>query len=255
MRVHAAEALRAARALADDPLIAAAAGMLALAAYHVSDVAAARVLLDEAAERPDALSDDALAGRLDAALFTGWAEQCLARWPDVHRHYERALAVGRATGQGYLLVPMTIGRAIAHCWQGHLGQAAELADEAIEAAELAGNAQSLTWALTLRTWIATLIGDLGHAVAQAQRARAALQLARGEPARGRDRAGRRASLAPGRQRHRRRAGPPARRPRARRRRPHAGCGGRADGRLAATAGAAPARCRRARVAPARQACP
>ena len=170
MRVHAAEALRAARALADDPLIAAAAGMLALAEYHVSDVAAARVLLDEAAERLDALSDDALAGRLDAALFTGWAEQCLARWPDVHRHYERALAVGRATGQGYLLVPMTIGRAIAHCWQGHLGQAAELADEAIEAAELAGNAQSLTWALTLRTWIATLIGDLGHAVALGERA-------------------------------------------------------------------------------------
>ena len=91
MRAHAADALRAARALDDDALLASAAGMLALAEYHVSDVAAARALLDEAAARLDALTDDALAGRLDAALFDGWAEQCLARWDDVHRHYERAL--------------------------------------------------------------------------------------------------------------------------------------------------------------------
>jgi DNA-binding CsgD family transcriptional regulator len=170
MRTHAAAALDAARPLADEGLIAAAAGMLALAEYHVSDVAAARVLLDEAAARVDALTDDQLAARLDAALFTGWAEQCLARWDEVHRHYERALAVARATGQGYLLVPMTIGRAIAHCWQGHLGAAAELADEAIEAAQLSSNGQSLAWALTLRTWVATAAGDLDLALRVGERA-------------------------------------------------------------------------------------
>ncbi len=146
-------------------LIAGAAGTLALAEYHVSDIAEARALLDEAATRLDALDDDALAGNLDAALMTGWAEQCLARWDDVHRHYERALTVGRATGQGYLLVPMTIGRSIAHAWQGHLGPAAELAEEAVEAAQLSGNDQSLAWSLTLRTWIATRSGDLELALA------------------------------------------------------------------------------------------
>ena len=172
MREHAADALRAARALGDEVLLASAAGMLALAEYHVSDVAAARVLLDEAAARLDALSDDALAGRLDAALWTGWAEQCLARWDDVHRHYARALRVARATGQGYLLVPMTIGRAIAFCWQGELDAAAELADEAIEAAELSGNGQSQAWALTLRCWIATVAGDIDAAVAFGDRAAA-----------------------------------------------------------------------------------
>jgi len=172
MREQAADALRAARALGDEVLLASAAGMLALAEYHVSDMAAARVLLDEAAARLDALSDDALAGRLDAALWTGWAEQCLARWDDVHQHYARALRVARATGQGYLLVPMTIGRAIAFCWQGELDAAAELADEAIEAAELSGNGQSQAWALTLRCWIATVAGDIDAAIAFGDRAAA-----------------------------------------------------------------------------------
>ena len=65
---------------------------------------------------------------------------------------------------------MTIGRAIAFCWQGELDAAAELADEAIEAAELSGNAQSLAWSLTLRCWIATLAGDLDAAIAFGDRA-------------------------------------------------------------------------------------
>src|SRR4029077_3486381 len=134
--------------------------ILALAEYHLPDIPAARALLDEAVARLDALGDDQLAGRLDAALFVGWAEQCLARWDDVHRHYERALAVARATGQSYLLVPMTIGRGIASLWQGELANAAELAEEAIEAGHLSGNPQSIAWALTLRCWIATLAGDL-----------------------------------------------------------------------------------------------
>ena len=172
MRRYAADALAAARALDDPPLIASAAGILALAEYHLPDVTAARPLLDEAAARLDALTDDQLAGRLDAALFVGWGEQCLARWDDVHRHYERALRVARATGQGYLLIPMTIGRAIAYLWQGELAAAAELADEAIEAARLSGNAQSVSWTLTTRCWIATLAGDLDLALSTGAEAHA-----------------------------------------------------------------------------------
>lgn len=163
MRAHAAESLPAARGLGDAGLIARAAGTLALAEYHVADVPTARLLLDEAATRLDGLSDDALAGNLDTALVIGWGEQCVARWDDVHRHYERALAVGRATGQGYLLVPLTIGRSIASAWQGRLECAGEFAEEALEAAQLSGNGQSLTWALTVSTWVATLAGDLDRA--------------------------------------------------------------------------------------------
>ncbi len=169
MRAYAAEALAGAHGL-EPPLLAAAAGILALAEYHLGAIGSARALLDEAAARLDALDDGQLAGRLDAALFVGWSEQCLARWDDVHRHYERALGVARATGQGYLLVPMTIGRAIAHLWQGRLAAAAELADEAIDAARLSGNDQSLTWALTLRCWVATLAGELELARATGEEA-------------------------------------------------------------------------------------
>ena len=144
MRGHAADALAAARALGDERLIAGAAGILR---HWPSTTCPTSPRHGRCSTRPRPGStrstDDALAGNLDAALMTGWAEQCLARWDDVHRHYERALAVGRATGQGYLLVPMTIGRAIAHAWQGQLGPAAELAEEAVEAAELSGNDQSL----------------------------------------------------------------------------------------------------------------
>ena len=164
MRRHAADALATARALDDAPLIATAAGILALAEYHLPDVAAARPLLAEAAQRLDALTDDQLAGRLDAALFVGWAEQCLARWDDVHRHYERALAVARATGQGYLRIPMTIGRAIAFLWQGNLAAAAELAEDGIEIARLSGHDQWISWTLTTRCWIATLAGELDRAL-------------------------------------------------------------------------------------------
>ncbi|HEY8495101.1 MAG TPA: AAA family ATPase, partial [Myxococcota bacterium] len=160
MRRHAADALAAARRGADPALTAAAAGILALAEYHLPNVAAARPLADEAAARLDALTDDQLAGRLDAALFVGWTEQCLARWDDVHRHYERALGVARATGQGHLRLPMTIGRTIAHLWQGELAAAAALADEAIEIARLSGHDQWIAWALTTRCWVATLAGDL-----------------------------------------------------------------------------------------------
>ncbi len=172
MRRYAADALAAARALDDPPLIASAAGILALAEYHLPDVTAARPLLDEAAARLDALTDDQLAGRLDAALFVGWGEQCLARWDDVHRHYERALGVARATGQGYLLIPMTIGRTIAYLWQGELAAAAGLADEAIEAARLSGNPQSVSWTLTTRCWVATLAGDLDLALSTGAEAHA-----------------------------------------------------------------------------------
>lgn len=171
MRAYASEALAGAREL-EPPLRAVAAGIFALAEYHLGAIGNARVLLDEAAARLDALDDGQLAARLDAALFVGWSEQCLARWDDVHRHYERALGVARATGQGYLLVPMTIGRAIAYLWQGRLAASAELAEEAIDAARLSGNGQSLTWALTLRCWIATPAGELELARATGEEAQA-----------------------------------------------------------------------------------
>ena len=171
MRRYAADALVTARTLEDPPLIAAAdrhpGARRVPPAGRRGGPRAARPGRG-AARRPHRRAARRAAST--PRWFVGWSEQCLARWDDVHRHYERALAVARATGQGYLLVPMTIGRAIAYAWQGDLAAAAELAEEAIEAARLSGNAQSLTWALTLRCWIATLAGDLDLAIATGEEA-------------------------------------------------------------------------------------
>jgi DNA-binding NarL/FixJ family response regulator len=175
MRRYAAEALSAARELADPPLITAAAAMMALADYHASRTRAAKRQLDEAAAHLDALEDAQLAGRLDAGLFTAWGEICLERREPAHRHYARTLAVARATGQGYLLVPLLTGRAQAHAWQGDLAAAIELADEAIDASRLVANDQSLTWSLTLRCWIATLAGDTADAIRLGDQAAEAAQ--------------------------------------------------------------------------------
>ena len=170
MRQHAAEALSAARTLDDPVLTAAAAGMQALAEYAVANLAQARTLLGEAVARLDALSDEQLATRLDAALYTGLCEHAMSDWDGVHRHFGRGLSVARATGQGYLLIPMTVGIASAHTWRGELTTATALADEGIDASRLAGNDQSLTWTLTLRCWIATLAGDLPLALETGERA-------------------------------------------------------------------------------------
>ena len=146
MRGHAAAALRAARALDDEALLASAIGMLALADYHVSDVAAARELLGEAAARLDALPDDALPSGLDAALLDRLGRARLARW-------DGAIATmsGRSGGAGER--PGLPARADDDrpgdrvLLAGGAGGRRELAEEAIEAAEFSGNDQLLAWAL------------------------------------------------------------------------------------------------------------
>ena len=55
--------------------------------------------------------DDALAGRLDAAYYLGFAEFFCERYDDAIRHLRRGIAVSRASGQGQFVMPMTIGLA------------------------------------------------------------------------------------------------------------------------------------------------
>jgi DNA-binding CsgD family transcriptional regulator len=160
---HARAAHRAAAELDERPLQATATGALALAEYSAGNIAAAQEAFAQAAALVDSLSDAELGARVDALLNLGWACQSLERHADGIRHLERGLEVARATGQGHLLVPLTIGAAICKTWLGRLDSAAALADETIESARPALNDQSLAWLLTLRCWIATLAGDLSLA--------------------------------------------------------------------------------------------
>ena len=102
----------------------------------------------------DRLSDEELARRLDALVHLATAEMYLDRFEASGRHAERALAIGRATGQGDLfplLFPM-LGTSL---WvQGRVVEAAEVFDGAIEGARLLDNAQGFAWNLFNRSFAA-----------------------------------------------------------------------------------------------------
>jgi ATP/maltotriose-dependent transcriptional regulator MalT len=114
------------------------------------------------------LTDEQLAGRLDAAVELAGAEIYLDRFVEAAVHAERALAVGRATGQGQLFPGIYATLGVALSMAGRLADAAELLDVAIEAARLSGHPPALAWALFCRAFVAVPAGDLKTAIAAAQ---------------------------------------------------------------------------------------
>jgi DNA-binding NarL/FixJ family response regulator/tetratricopeptide (TPR) repeat protein len=163
----AGRAVGVARVLSDPPLTAAAIAMAALADAMAGAGARAHAEGLEAAALIDALSDDELARRLDAAAWLGGAELYLDRYVEADAHAHRALKLGRATGQGelFLFLYQVIGR----IWyvRGKLADTAELLDGAIEASRLLGNTEALAWNLVNRSVVALAVGDLDLALATA----------------------------------------------------------------------------------------
>jgi DNA-binding CsgD family transcriptional regulator len=123
---------------------------------------------DEAAALVDALSDEELARRLDAATHLAGAETYLQRFADAQRHAERAMAVGHATGQGQFF-PQLLGT-LGSVWsvRGVLADAVEPLDGAIDAARMTGNPHTVSWALFARSMVALQAGDVELAYATAQ---------------------------------------------------------------------------------------
>ena len=170
MRDHAAGAAETARGLADPVLVAASLAALALARAFTGEVAAARASRDEAAAAVDALTDPALAHRLDAAVHLAGADFYLERFDDCVAHARRALEVGAATAQVSLfpLVVAFLGSSL-----GLLGRTAEsvrVLDAAVEAARLSDNLQALVSGLSNRAAVALVAGDLAGALAAAEEA-------------------------------------------------------------------------------------
>ena len=101
----------------DAPALAAVAAALeCFGELGLGRIAEAQALRPTAAARLDALDDGALAGRLDAAYYLGFAEFFCERYDDAIRHFRRGIAVSRASGQGQFVIPMTIG--LAHALRG-----------------------------------------------------------------------------------------------------------------------------------------
>ena len=162
------QAVDAAKAIGDPALQAAALATLARAFSWGGEPTRGEQVRAEATAILDTLTDEQLAGRLDAAVELAGAEIYLDRFVEAAAHAERALAVGRATGQGQLFPGVYATLGVALCMVGRLADAAELLDAAIEAARLSGHPPALAWALFCRAFVAVPAGDLKTAIAAAQ---------------------------------------------------------------------------------------
>ena len=166
-------ALRAADAaapLGDRVLGAATLAVRAAGAALGGAVVNARVYREQAAELVDRLSDDELSRRLDILFHLANAEMYLDHFEDVCRHTDRALRIGRATGQGDLfpiLLPM-LGTAL---WlQGRVAESTDVLDGAVEAARLVDNPHGLVWNLLSRSLAGFAAGDVDVALATGEEA-------------------------------------------------------------------------------------
>jgi DNA-binding NarL/FixJ family response regulator len=159
-----------ARTLVNPALLAAALAMPALADAMTGPTEAARSHRAEAAAQVDALSDDELSLRPDAASWLAAAELYLDLYAEADVHASRALGLARATGRGdplFRLYPI-----LPRVWyvRGKLVEAAELLDGAIEAGRLLGSPPALAGNLFNRSVVAVAAGDLDIALATAQEA-------------------------------------------------------------------------------------
>lgn len=170
MRGWGNRAAAAAARLDDDALRAAALAAAARGSAVPGASAVADAQRGEAAALIDGMADAELARRLDALTHLAGAELYLHRFADAHAHAQRALQIGRATGQGQqfpLLFPIL---GITSFFAGKAAAAVEPLDGAVEAARLSGNAQTLAWSLYTRSRIAMTLGDLSLALSAAQEA-------------------------------------------------------------------------------------
>ena len=122
----------------------------------------------EAAALIDALPDLELGLRLGAAVNLAAAELNLGRLTDAILHAERALVIGRATGQSEFVPTLVYCLGWAKRLGGQLVEGAELLDTAIESARVSGNTQSLVGSLLNRSLVALAAGDVELALSTAE---------------------------------------------------------------------------------------
>ncbi|MET0684100.1 MAG: LuxR C-terminal-related transcriptional regulator, partial [Solirubrobacteraceae bacterium] len=162
------EALAAARATGGRALTAAAAAVLCLGEVAAGDAAAAREHRDEAVAHVDRMDDLELATRLETLFFLGWAENYLEHYEAAAARVERGLAIVRATGEGGLVVPLSLVGGYTLEMTGPAGAAVELCDGVVDAARLSAHQHELSWALMELAHAHYFAGDLERAIAAAE---------------------------------------------------------------------------------------
>jgi ATP/maltotriose-dependent transcriptional regulator MalT len=170
MHGWAARAVSLAKVLDDRVLTTAALVMPAFAFAMTGPTTQAQARRAEAAALVDALSDDELSRRPDAASWLAAVEIYLDLYPEADAHGSRALELVRTTGGGdplFRLYPI-----MPRIWyvRGKLAESAELLDGAIEAGRLLGSPPALAGNLFNRSAVAAAAGDLEFALANAEEA-------------------------------------------------------------------------------------
>jgi DNA-binding CsgD family transcriptional regulator len=155
----------------DNPLLEAAGVAAAARGFAFSGSPdAARPARERAAALVDALPDAELAKRLDAIVDVAGAELYLHRFADASRHAQRALAIGRATGQHQLFPVAFAILGITWRFVGSLQETLDPLEGNVEAARLSGNAQTMAWALYGLAQVAIAAGDVERGLSAAQEA-------------------------------------------------------------------------------------
>ena len=160
----AAGALEIARELGDRALVAESASAVALAHGLAGRVPEAREHHREAVDALDGLDDRALADRIEIFFYLSWAETYIEELERALATAERGIELSRATGQGHLLVPLILTRALPLDALGRLAESIAAGEEAIEAARTSPNPQYLFWALWECAYSHAMAGNIERAL-------------------------------------------------------------------------------------------
>jgi DNA-binding CsgD family transcriptional regulator len=161
--------IRAAQAVLDlipesadalEPSVAVAiAALRPLPAYALGRIADAARFIEAAAQLVAAAPDDHLAEWLDAIAWLCWTETVMGRHGSALAHFDRAVAIARSTGQGYIISNLLAGQAQVQTMVGRLAEATAAAEEAAEVARLLGSGHQLVFALTQQCLVASWSGE------------------------------------------------------------------------------------------------
>src|SRR5215472_2313813 len=118
-----------------------------LPAYALGRIDDAGRFIETANQLVSAAPDDELADWLDAIAWLCWTETMMGRYGSALAHFERAIAIARSTGQGYIISNLLAGLAQVQTMVGRLDEASSAAEEAAEVARLLGSGHQLVFAL------------------------------------------------------------------------------------------------------------
>ncbi len=133
-------------------------------AYALGRIADAARYVEAASRLVAVAPDDHLADWLDAIAWLCWTETMMGRYDSALAHFDRAVAIARATGQGYVISNLLAGQAQVQVLYGRLDEASAAADEAAEVAQLLGSDFQLVFALAQQCLAQSWAGDHQGAV-------------------------------------------------------------------------------------------